>query len=409
MGRQILVGSGKTSREKNVRNMAKMAVETTEAWILRRGERDSQEPGKLEKAAYPLPPMTERHVLVEPIYGTWEANMTHCLQRSPIDVCRIRREEEVVLGNAGVVRILKAGAAVTTCQEGDLCLVVPIGNTDEYGHMIKVFGYDMPNMMGLLAKRAVFHELNVTPLPKNTRHCLRRWAGFPVRYATAWECWKFSYNVWRAQFDLEDFPPPYVSGWGGGVALAMAQLARHFGCPASLVASTDYRLSLLERLGITPIDRRRFPDLDFDEARFEADRTYRAKYLQSEKAFLDAIQEVTDGKGVSIFVDNIGGPVFRATLRALGRLGIVATSGWKHGKKLSYDRTTATVCRHVFVHVHGCRRSEGLRSVEFAEQHEWLPPPDAEFYRWEQIPQLAEDYAAGRIQSYAPVFEVNPL
>jgi NADPH:quinone reductase-like Zn-dependent oxidoreductase len=264
-------------------------------------------------------------------------------------------------------------------------------------------------MMGLLAKRAVFHELNLTPIPSNTRHCYRRWAGFPVRYGTAWENWKLSYNVWKAQFDLEEFPAPYVSGWGGGVGLAMVQLAKHYGCPVSLVVSSDYRIRVLKELGIVPIDRRSYPDLAFDEQRYETDRAYRAKYLQSEKAFLEAIREATNEKGVSIFVDNIGAPVFRATLRALGRLGIVTTSGWKHGKHLSYDRTAATVGRHIFLHVHGCRRSEGVRSVQFAEEHEWLPPPSEELYGWDDVPQLAADYASGKIQSYAPVFQVNPL
>ena len=80
-------------------------------------------PGVLEKTLYPLPPMSDHNVLAEPIYGAWEANMTHCLERKPVDVCRIRREEEVVLGNAGVVRILKTGTAVTTCREGDICIL----------------------------------------------------------------------------------------------------------------------------------------------------------------------------------------------------------------------------------------------------------------------------------------------
>jgi len=386
-----------------------MSMGETEAWVLRRGEKGNTQPGVLERKAYRLPPLTEHHVLAEPIYGTWEANMTHCLERLPIDVCRIRREKEVVLGNAGVVRILKTGSAVTTCGEGDMCLLVPIGSADEHGHMIKVFGYDAPNMMGMLAKRAVFHELNVTPIPANTRHCYRRWAGFPVRYATAWENWKLSYNVWKAQFDLGECPAPYVTGWGGGVGLAMVQLAKHHGSHVSLVTSSEYRIRLLKELGIAPIDRRNYPNLAFDEERFETDRAYRAKYLESEKAFLEAIREVTDGKGASIFVDNIGAPVFRATLRALGRLGIVTTSGWKHGKKLSYDRTAATVGRHIFLHVHGCRRSEGVRSVQFAEEREWLPPPVEDLYGWDDIPQLAADYAGGKIQCYTPVFQVNPL
>lgn len=385
------------------------STDTTEAWVLRCGQKGSDAPGTLEKTLYSLPPMTEHDVLAEPIYGAWEANMTHCLERKPIDVCRIRREEMVVLGNAGVVRILEIGAAVTTCRPGDMCILAPIGSADRYGHMIKVHGYDAPNMMGLLAKRAVYHQLNVIAIPQPTRHSYVRWAGWPVRYGTAWENWKLSYNVWKAQFDLGDFPPPYVCGWGGGVALAMAQLARHFGCPTSLVASNDYRLNLLRQFGITPIDRRRFPDLAFDAEKFESDRVYRAKYLQSEKTFIEAVQQATDGNGASIFVDNIGGPVFRASLRALGRLGILTTSGWKRGKQFTYDRPTATVGRHIFLHVHGCRRSEGVLGVAFAEEHGWLPPDGAEVYAWDDVPQLAADYANAKTRSYAPVFAVNGL
>lgn len=382
---------------------------TTQAWILRRGDKGTCEGGQLEKADYALPEMTEHHVLAEPLFGAWEANMTHCVERSPIDVCRIRREKSVVLGNAGVVRILKTGAKVTTCREGDLCLIVPIGSSDENGHMVRVFGYDQPNMMGLLAKQGVYHEYNVTPLPQDTQHSLVRWAGFSVRYATAWENWKLSYNVWRCQFDLEDHPLPHISGWGGGVTLAMAQLAQHIGCEASIVASTDYRLKILQDLGLKTIDRREFPDLCFDEALFETDRDYRSRYLRSEKRFLDEIERVTNGQGVSIFVDNIGGPVFRASVRALSRLGIVTTSGWKNGKKLQYDRTSATVNRHIFLHVHGCRRDEGLKAVQFAEEHDWLPPDDCEVYDWEDVPQLAADYASGKIKSYTPVYQVNDL
>ena len=380
---------------------------TTQAWILRRGAKGKREPGSLELTDYELPEMTEHHVLAEPLFGAWEANMTHCLERRPIDVCRIRREKSIVLGNAGVVRILRTGAEVTTCREGDLCLIVPIGDYDEYGHMTRVFGYDQPNMMGLLAKQGVYHEYNVTPLPQNTPHSLVRWAGFSVRYATAWENWKLSYNAWRAQFDLADHPLPHVSGWGGGVTLAIAQLAQHIGCDASIVASTDYRLKLLQDLGLKTIDRRAFPDLGFDEARYETDREYRTRYLRSEGTYLEEIDRVTDGRGVSIFVDNIGGPVFRASLKALSRLGIITTSGWKNGKKLQYDRTAATVNRHIFLHVHGCRRKEGLKAVEFAEEHEWLPPDDSEVYEWENVPQLAADYASGKISSYTPVYQVN--
>lgn len=380
-----------------------------EAWILRQGTKGDDRPAVLEKGLYELPEMTDHHILAEPVYGAWEANMTHCLERKPVDVCRIRREKEVVLGNSGVVRVLRKGAKVSTCDIGDICSVVPIGNEDQYGHMIKVLGYDMPNKMGILCKQVVWHELNVAVLPNPSKHAYQRWAGFPVRYCTAWENWKLTYNIWRAQFDLGRTPPPLVFGWGGGVSLAELQLAKHYGCPVAMTASTDFRLAQIAALGITPIDRREFPDLHFDAQRYESDRSYRACYLGSEKTFLDKIQQWTGEQGVSIFVDNIGGPLLRATLRALGRLGIVTTAGWKCGKAMTYDRAAECINRNVFVHTHGCRRSEGLAAEAFAEEHGWLPPDGAEEYDWNDVPQLAADYADGKIQSYAPVFRVNPF
>src|SRR2546423_15240506 len=98
---------------------------TTEAWVLAKGPLSGDEPGQLQRESFSFPDITEHEVLAEPIYGCWEANMTHALERQPVDICRHRSEEKVVLGNAGVVRILQTGAAVTTVVGGDLCLPSP--------------------------------------------------------------------------------------------------------------------------------------------------------------------------------------------------------------------------------------------------------------------------------------------
>jgi len=66
----------------------------------------------------------------------------------------------------------------------------------------------------------------------------------------------------------------------------------------------------------------------------ELERTrepYRRSYLAAERTFLDLVNEHTARERVSIFIDNIGGPVLRATMYALGRQGVLTTSGWKHG------------------------------------------------------------------------------
>jgi NADPH:quinone reductase-like Zn-dependent oxidoreductase len=386
-----------------------MGMISTEAWVLDRGPSGGSGPGKLRKDTIAFPEITEEEVLVEPIYGCWEANMTHALERAPVDVGRLRKEERVVLGNAGVVHILETGAAVTSVRAGDLCLVCPIGVWDRYGFTLRVLGYDAPRTLGLLAKRIKLHERQVVRLPADTRYSLRQWAAFPIRYATAWSNWKVAYGCWRLQMSEDDVPTPHVWGWGGGSALAELLLARHHGCRVAMIASKDHRLRMIAELGIQPIDRRLFLDLDFDEEKYRADPDFKKAYLKAEHTFLDLVERHTDGQGVSIFIDNIGKPVFRATTRALGRMGVVTTAGWKKGMDLQTSRATECIGRHIHVFTHGARHSEGIPMVRFAEETGWLPPVDDTVYTWEDIPRLTDDYAEDRISSYFPIYQVNPL
>jgi hypothetical protein len=59
---------------------------TAEAWVLYQGENSVPEPAKLKKELFTFSNITAEEVLVEPIYGCWEGNMTHALQRQPIDL-----------------------------------------------------------------------------------------------------------------------------------------------------------------------------------------------------------------------------------------------------------------------------------------------------------------------------------
>jgi hypothetical protein len=107
----------------------------------------------------------EDEVLAEPIYGCWEANMAHALERTPIDVCRHRGEAEVVIGNAGVVRILQVGEAVKTVNPGDLCIVFCNGIWDRFGYPEKILADDAPQTIGVLAKRIKLHSRQVIAIP----------------------------------------------------------------------------------------------------------------------------------------------------------------------------------------------------------------------------------------------------
>lgn len=382
---------------------------TTDAWVLHQGPPGHPEPAELVREPFAFPALTEEEVLAEPICGCWEANMTHALERRPVDICRQRGEEKVVIGNAGVVRILKTGSVVSTVKEGDICGIVAIGAWDRLGNTLQVLGYDAPHTVGLLAKRIKLHHRQVIRLPANTRHSYQQWAAATLRYATAWSNWKVAHGCFRLQVSESECPRPIVWAWGGGVALAEVSLAKLHGCRVAMIASRDERLALIRSLGIEPVDRRQFSDLDFDEERFRTDRDYKERYLRAEVSFLRLVKEKTDGEGVHIFIENIGRPVFRATLRSLGMQGVITTQGWKHGMDLVVRRATECVKRHIHVHTHGAKYSQGVECMNFAEETGWMPPVDGTVYSWEEIPRLARDYAEGRITSYFPLFEVNRL
>jgi NADPH:quinone reductase-like Zn-dependent oxidoreductase len=268
-------------------------MKTTEAWVLRTSAVDPHTPAKLVREEIALPEPGPSDVLVEPIYGCWEANMSHALMRSPVDVCKQRGEDKVVVGNAGVVRVVAVGDEVTLASKGDLCFVFagePAWN--EHGFMKRALAYDLAGSVGLLARQTVLHERQVIPIAKTSRFNLAQWAAFSLRYVTAWASWKLALGTWRLLVERHDLAP-HVWSWGGGVGLAQLELARLEEYPCAMVASSDERLEQLARRGITAIDRRTFSGLAFDEARYRSDSAYRSAYQRAEATFLAAVHDHT--------------------------------------------------------------------------------------------------------------------
>ena len=123
----------------------------TEAWVLHKG--DGKLPAKnatLVLEEFSFSDISDEELLVEPIFGCWEGNMSHALDRDPIDICIARKEDKIVLGNAGVVRIIQAGKNVKGLKVGDVALVFCNGVPDKYGYPEKIYGYDAPNTIGVL-------------------------------------------------------------------------------------------------------------------------------------------------------------------------------------------------------------------------------------------------------------------
>ena len=96
---------------------------STDAWVLYAGPEDKAGqpiPGELRRETFSFPDMADDEVLVEPLYGSWEANLDHALSRNPVDICRQRREEKIVLGNGALVRVIERGRAVKSLGDGDV-------------------------------------------------------------------------------------------------------------------------------------------------------------------------------------------------------------------------------------------------------------------------------------------------
>jgi NADPH:quinone reductase-like Zn-dependent oxidoreductase len=385
---------------------------STQAWILRAAPDGNDESSaavptalNLENISFSGPEAGE--VLVEPLYGSWEANIDHAVSRSPVDICRQRGEEKIVPGNWGVVRVLACGTEAASCKEGDLRIVLPFGECDPFGYAETVYGYDAPRTIGILAKRTKIKEQMLLPIPPDSRHTIVQWAAC-CRCFVAWDNWRVAHSAWRAQ--MNDVPPgeELVFGWGGGVALAELQLARRSGFMVAMTAGSDARLEMLRNAGIIAIDRRKFLGLHDDS---QANRAgYRhPDYDEAESAFLGVIRDLTGNKGAAIIVDNIGAPLHRATVKSLARQGVIATTGWKHGMRVINNRAMNCINRQLSVHTHVWRQPDSADIRDYLETDGWMPEvAEDSVYGFEDVGMLAADYAQSRIDSYFPVFQVNP-
>lgn len=378
----------------------------TDAWVLHAGDPKNPSRAELQRERITVDTIRDDEVLCMPLYGSWEGNNEHALARSPLDICRVRREPWVVIGNAGVVKVLEVGSAVTQIKPGQIGMIFAAGEIDEYGYMLKALGYETPGQMGCLAKLMKIKGRQLVPIPDDTRHSLAQWAAFSVRYVTAWANWKLSLAIFRLQMSEAECPAPHVWGWGGGTTLAELELAQRHGCHTVMLSGADHHIAAIRRAGIEVIDRRTLGALSYEPERYEVDADYRKAYQAAENAFMAEVMQRTDGALVHIFLDYIGTPVFRASLRALARQGVITTAGWKEGMSLSLLRAKECIGRHQHIHTHYARYHEGIEAVAYGEEHGWMPAVGPRIYDFDEIPRLAEDYRQGTTD-YFPCFRIN--
>ncbi|UPW00025.1 NADPH:quinone oxidoreductase family protein [Halorussus gelatinilyticus] len=133
-------------------------------------------------------------------------------------------------------------------------------------------------------------------------------AGFPVQFMTA-------HAVLHEWGELEEGERVLVHAAAGGVGTAAVQLASAAGAEVFGTASTDEKLRLAERLGCDhPIN-------------------------YEEEDFRDVVDAETDGEGVDLVLDGVGGETFARSLDALSHFGRVVAYGAASGEPGEVETT----------------------------------------------------------------------
>src|SRR3954447_22655566 len=130
------------------------------------------------------------------------------------------------------------------------------------------------NAAGSHASKRAVPALSTWPIPDGLDAA--RAACIPVAYGTAHECLFTAANLQAGQTVL-------IHAGAGGVGMAAIQLAKRAGATVISTASSDEKLERLTALGLD----------------------HRINYAS--EGFVDRTNELTDGRGVEVVVDSIGG------------------------------------------------------------------------------------------------------
>ena len=139
-----------------------------------------------------------------------------------------------------------------------------------------------------------------------------------------------------------------VHGAAGGVGTATLQVAKGYGARTIAVVSTDEKAELARRAG--------------------ADETVLLD------GFKDATMELTDGEGVDLVLDVVGGPVFTDSLRALAPQGRLLVVGFASGQGIPEVKVNRLLLNNVDVRGVGWGAYAMVRPGYMHEQWDALLP-----------------------------------
>lgn len=196
--------------------------------------------------------------------------------------------------------VVSVGTGVTAWHAGDRvvvysslscgdCVACARGEDSMCRHY-RIFGEDVD---GGLAEFCVVNARNLEALPPHITFADA--AATPVAYTTAWRGLKVA--------AISPEHRVLVLGAGGGVGSAAVQLARRVGAFVIAVTGGRTKVAALEGLGANVV-------IDRDKDAFE-----------------EVVQRVTNGLGVDIVINPVGGATFRPAVRSLAMGGRMTLCG----------------------------------------------------------------------------------
>lgn len=233
---------------------------------------------------------------------------------------------------------------------------------------------------GAYAERMVVDEAQALP-------AIEGWsdeenAAFAVNYMTAWVA---LFNMARLRPD----DTVLVQAAAGGVGTAAVQLAGRFGCTVYGTAGADDKVAMLEELGIDGAVNYRTTD-------FEAE-----------------IRRLTNGRGVDVVVEVVGGEVFRKSVRLLapfGRILVVGFAGYELNKwnPLSWYRTWRDLPKAGIVQM--SERSFGIMASHLGYL---LQDADLVQATWEELTSFVTQHSikpvVGHVMPFGEIAEAHRL
>lgn len=177
---------------------------------------------------------------------------------------------------AGVVSAV--GEGVTRFKAGDRVIVTPT--------------------IGAFAERCVVDQKFCLPLPASMS--FEQGAGFTVAYAT-------SYHAFRQATEVRPGDTVLVLGAAGGVGIAAVEIAKALGARVIAAASSDAKLDFAREAG--------------------ADMTVN----YTDEPLKETVKQLTDGRGVEVVYDPVGGALAEEAYRALAWQGRYLVIGFASG------------------------------------------------------------------------------